>query len=133
MKALSVRQPWASLIAMGHKTLEVRSRHLRYRGPLLICASQSRSVSDHGQLAAERHGLDVRALPRGVALCVVNLVDSRPPQDGDERRACCPISADEICWVLDNPRRIEPFPVRGALMPFEVDLPAAALQQTETP
>lgn len=40
MKALSVKQPWASLIDDGTKTIETRKWSTRYRGDLLICASQ---------------------------------------------------------------------------------------------
>ena len=38
MKALTIRQPWASLIAAGVKTIETRSWSTRYRGPLAIHA-----------------------------------------------------------------------------------------------
>lgn len=40
IKALSLWQPWASLIAVGAKTYETRSWKADYRGPLLICASK---------------------------------------------------------------------------------------------
>jgi hypothetical protein len=40
MKALSVRQPWAGLIVAGLKDIENRTWTTRYRGPLLIHASQ---------------------------------------------------------------------------------------------
>jgi len=39
MKALTVRQPWAQAIAEGLKTVEVRSRPIRYRGLLAIHAT----------------------------------------------------------------------------------------------
>lgn len=38
MKALTLRQPWASLVALGVKTIETRSWSTRYRGRLLIHA-----------------------------------------------------------------------------------------------
>jgi hypothetical protein len=38
--ALSIRQPWASLIVAGLKPVENRSWRVRYRGPLLIHAGQ---------------------------------------------------------------------------------------------
>lgn len=38
--ALSVRQPWAALIAAGVKTVEVRTWPTRRRGPVLIHASK---------------------------------------------------------------------------------------------
>jgi hypothetical protein len=40
VKALSIRQPWAELIAKGCKSIEVRSWTTNYRGPLLICEAQ---------------------------------------------------------------------------------------------
>jgi hypothetical protein len=40
MKILSIRQPWASLIATGAKDVENRTWPTRYRGPVLIHASQ---------------------------------------------------------------------------------------------
>lgn len=38
--ALSVRQPWAALLAAGAKTLEIRSWLTHYRGPVLIHAAK---------------------------------------------------------------------------------------------
>jgi hypothetical protein len=42
MKALSLWQPWASLIAVEAKKYETRSWETSYRGPLLICAAKRR-------------------------------------------------------------------------------------------
>lgn len=46
MKALSIWEPWASLIACGTKRIETRSWSTEYRGPLLICAAQARNDID---------------------------------------------------------------------------------------
>ena len=40
MRALTIRQPWASLIAAGVKTIETRSWSTKYRGPLAIHAGK---------------------------------------------------------------------------------------------
>lgn len=40
MKALSLHQPWASLVALGVKTIETRSWSTSYRGPLAIHAAK---------------------------------------------------------------------------------------------
>jgi hypothetical protein len=40
MKALTIRQPWASLVATGVKTIETRSWSTKYRGPLAIHAGK---------------------------------------------------------------------------------------------
>jgi hypothetical protein len=42
MKALTLHQPWASLIAEGVKTIETRSWSTKYRGPLAIHAAARR-------------------------------------------------------------------------------------------
>lgn len=42
MKALTVRQPWATLIAIGAKTIETRSWSTMYRGELAIHAAVHR-------------------------------------------------------------------------------------------
>jgi len=39
MKVISILQPWASLVALGHKRIETRSWSTKYRGELLIHAS----------------------------------------------------------------------------------------------
>lgn len=41
MKAISILQPWASLVVHGHKRIETRSWNTKYRGELLIHASKS--------------------------------------------------------------------------------------------
>lgn len=55
MKALTLHQPWASLVAVGAKTIETRSWPTKHRGPLAIHAGKdprpSRSMA--GQLASE--------------------------------------------------------------------------------
>jgi hypothetical protein len=43
LKVLSLLQPWASLVVLGHKTIETRSWTTAYRGPLLIHAGMRTS------------------------------------------------------------------------------------------
>lgn len=40
MKALSIKQPWASLVATGIKNIECRTWKTNYRGEILICSSK---------------------------------------------------------------------------------------------
>jgi hypothetical protein len=40
MKALSLTQPWATLVSIGAKRIETRSWHTTYRGPLAIHAAK---------------------------------------------------------------------------------------------
>lgn len=41
MKAITITQPWATLIAQGHKRIETRSWSTTYRGPLAIHAGKN--------------------------------------------------------------------------------------------
>ena len=111
IKALSVRQPWARLIAAGIKTLEVRSRHTHYRGELLICSSLSAPAHAQG--------------PRGMALATVRLVNCRPFTPADVGAACVNYAPDLFVWKLTDAHPLpRPFPVKGSLNFFEVFLPA---------
>lgn len=44
VKAITLHQPWASLIAVGVKTIETRGRRTSYRGRIVIHAGQARPV-----------------------------------------------------------------------------------------
>lgn len=70
MRALSLWQPWASLICDGRKTIETRNWEMLYRGPLAIHAAM-RVEKD----ACEDFGYDWRTIPRGAVLCIVNVTD----------------------------------------------------------
>lgn len=105
MKALSVQQPWAELIARGEKTIEVRDKNTRHRGPLLIVSCKSPKV-----------------WTTGCAISVVDLVDVRPMVKADEGAASCKRQADRKAWVLENARRVKPVPVTGKQGVYDVDL-----------
>jgi len=47
MKAISIRQPWASLILVAGKDIENRTWSTRYRGPVLIHASKGMTCAEH--------------------------------------------------------------------------------------
>jgi hypothetical protein len=93
MRALSVKQPWASEIASGEKTEEYRTWAIK-PGPLVIAASKSPRVG---------------RLPTGVALCVVDVV-------------ACDGEPGDYTWELANVRPIAvPFAVRGSAAIYHVD------------
>lgn len=101
MKALTLWQPWAQLVALEEKQIETRSWSTEYRGDLAIQAAKSLppnwlGASRHteefrDELAdvlnvrrdrddrAGRHVDDaVREMPRSCVLCVVNLIAVQP-------------------------------------------------------
>lgn len=40
----------------------------------------------------------------------------------DEKAACCEVYSGAWSWVLENIRLVKPFPVKGRLGLYEVDL-----------
>lgn len=50
--ALSIRQPWATLIAHGFKDVENRTWSTDYRGPILIHAGKSNKKDERGDAIA---------------------------------------------------------------------------------
>lgn len=116
IRALSLHQPWATLIASGKKTVETRRWHTSYRGPLLICAAKRPAVRGH---------------LTGVALCIARLVECRKMTPADEQSACIAIYPGAWAWILEDVRRVEPFAVSGRQRLFDVDLAAPGLQFTD--
>jgi hypothetical protein len=105
MKALSIQQPWANMIASGDKSIETRTWKTNHRGPLLIVSSKTPDIA-----------------PAGYAIAVAELVDCRPMSVLDEPAARCRKYDGAFAWVLDNVHRIEPFPVRGQPGLFDVEM-----------
>lgn len=105
MKSLSIKQPWASLIADGKKTIEVRTWKTNYRGDFLIVSSAT----------PKNQGI------AGHAIAIATLSDCRPaiPYD-DDAKACCDVYENDFAWILTNIRKITPFPVKGKLNFYEV-------------
>lgn len=100
MRALSVHQPYASLIAEGLKTIEGRGKRTSYRGPVLICATREPRQ---------------KRLPTGVAICVVDLVDCVEYKPKHVQGSWTyPGYANQGCaWILEMPRLITPFEFKG--------------------
>lgn len=78
MKAITLHQPWASLIAWGEKQYETRSWDTQYRGLLAIHAGKM-PVTDAVLATIDRNYMD-RAMqahfaefPLGAVLCIVDL------------------------------------------------------------
>ncbi|HDR1906682.1 TPA: ASCH domain-containing protein [Pasteurella multocida] len=120
MRALSIKQPWAYLIASEQKTIEVRSWSTDYRGPLLICASSA----EQNAWVLNKQEKAYTLLPSGVMMCVCDLVDVRLMTEEDREMAWAS-DDDKIeglyAWVLSNPKTVMFNKVIGKLRLFDVD------------
>lgn len=137
MKALSLTQPWATLIAIGAKRIETRSWSTRYRGTIAIQAASRMPASavalcyeDPFVRVLTAAGYDrVDQLPRGAIIAIVGIdeVFSTNTIDAEQRlpralyhlpheREFGDYSDDRFGWVLRDVERLrEPIPCKGAL------------------
>ena len=135
MKSLSLLQPWASLVVMGHKTVETRSWSTPYRGQLLIHASLGKSGSEFClQQPFKKFIPNFNALPFGAIIGEVTLtkilpVDQFFKSHADmnkltlEEKAFGDYSAGRFGWLLENAFAYEhPIFCRGHLKLWEVNL-----------
>jgi hypothetical protein len=97
MKCITVREPWAELIASGSKTVENRTWRTHYRGPLLIHAAK----------------------PTGAIVATANLIDCVPLDDAKH----LDFAEGPWCWLLADIRRIAPIPCKGRQRLFDVPWP----------
>lgn len=128
MKALSLWQPWATLLCAGIKIYETRSWQTRYRGPIALHAARLpveralRETPPEKVLAMRRALAPVSfsQLPTGCILGVAELAGCLPVDEafaaalpGDERYFG-DFSPGRFAWVLQNVQMLpQPIPARG--------------------
>lgn len=126
MKTLSVHQPWAELIALGLKSVELRSWETRYRGPLLICSTRraddpDKWVQESVRQRCQEQGILLRGLPQGVAVCVVMLEAVAVATPVDMLHSCSMPTGFLWAWRLGKEvQRVQQRPVYGRLGIYEV-------------
>lgn len=158
IRGLSLLQPWASLMALGEKGVETRSRRTSYRGFVAIAAS-ARWRSEQGALpnaelavydddfvwAWQKHGVRKMAdLPLGCIVAIGPLTNCVPtdsfdftaPYCGERERAFGNYSPGRFAWTFDYMLALEdPIPVKGSLglyrLPDDVSGRLCALLQNK--
>lgn len=151
MKALSLWQPWASLVAWGEKTIETRPWSTNERGWIAIHATKAfpdEAIADcHREpfaSALKAHGIRQPAdLPRGVIIAVAHLhrvgkivhrsdgavvVTGHDLPTTGNALAFGNYAPGRYGWVFTNVRMLpEPIPARGLQMLWEVPADVAAM------
>lgn len=129
IRAITLTQPWASLIPLGAKHVETRSWKTSYRGQLLIhagstmpCPRGQRMELGEWSIERDTSGLLLRGpiswpyrLPQGAIVAIAQLTDCRlteyltPDPYGD-------YTPGRYGWSLGDVRRIpDPVSVKGSL------------------
>ncbi len=128
MKALTLWQPWATLIAVRLKSIETRSWDTRYRGPLAIHSAARKFRGSEGEQWLMKQsdeifdaiedacgGITDDRFPPGVVICTCSLVDtvqfphpSAPPDPYGY------FTAGRFGWRLENITPLEvPIAAKG--------------------
>lgn len=125
MKAVTICQPYAHLVALGEKPIENRTWPTHYRGEIAIHAGKSRDwldEEDEKRYPELAFGA-VIAVAQLVACLSLRVTSPWPAPFAhlmDHEHANGP-----WCWVLADIVRIEPVPCRGAQglwsLPADVD------------
>jgi hypothetical protein len=147
LKALTIKQPWASLIALGEKKIETRSWKTNYRGPILIHAGKQVNNwichQDPYLKVLNKHNIILSSdLPKGELIAKSNLVDCvkmvRLELD-DEGKDMISIlengkvvldnelkfgdySTGRYAWILEDIKQIKPISVKGQLSLWNYNL-----------
>ncbi|MFA0823465.1 MAG: ASCH domain-containing protein [Methanomethylovorans sp.] len=126
MRVLAVRQPWASLIAEGLKSIEIRSRHTRIREDIAIYASRTKESVDedtyvynvlYKDLGINWRDLPKRPLPHGKILAVASLSgctsfskhEFLSTKHQHWNPGWCYQEGKTYGWILKNVRKVAPF------------------------
>ena len=132
MKALTIYQPWASLLVPGEKQFETRSWRTAHRGLLAIHAGRKLTEDmrnlcglDPFYASLKRHGIEKPGqLPVGALVGFVFLGDCVSTEEievGGTEEAFGDFRPGRWAWTCGNPvRLVEPIKYQGKLGLFDV-------------
>ena len=149
-KAISLTQPWASLMAIGAKKNETRSWYTNYRGWLAIHASKGfpadcRALCAQEPFAAALASAGYKSsmdLPRGSVVAVVRVLDcvrveeyvrSIAPDDRlqflSQEERFGDYSRGRYAYITADARRLkQPIPLIGSLSIWQMPKPLTAAE-----
>lgn len=130
LKAITIHQPWASLIAMGIKRIENRTWATKHRGPIAIHAGKSKKLYGLCQVKGDFYPLESLEIPYskarplsmepfGAIIAVGVIADCFHIRD---RVNTDPWATGPYCWVLESMVQLEsPIPYSGQQLLWELN------------
>ncbi|NEU77349.1 ASCH domain-containing protein [Hassallia byssoidea VB512170] len=132
--AISLWQPWASLIPLGLKHYETRTKKTNYRGKLLICSTATHTAKQYQQYFKICEELQLPPwektnFPCGCAIAILDLVDCIEmtaefiAQQSATQILCGDWRRRRYVWKLENIQPLtESFAVKGKQGLFNISL-----------
>jgi predicted transcriptional regulator len=133
LKCLSVSQPFADLIILGKKTIELRKWNTNYRGELLIHAPLKIRKEDAKRLKIDKKFV-IGAIVGKVEIYDVKKYDSPKQLKLDQKFHFASRNFQEKTYgfLLKNAKSLRiPIPYKGQLGLFEVELPKTKIKNRE--
>ena len=133
MKCLSVSQPFAELIILGKKTIELRKWNTNYRGELLIHAPLKIRKEDAKRLKIDKKFV-TGAIVGKVEIYDVKKYDSQKQVKSDQKFHFASKNFHDRTYgfLLKNAKAFRvPIPYKGQLGLFEVKLPKTKIKNKE--
>jgi len=131
MKAITLHQPWATLVAIGSKQFETRSWKTPYRGLIAIHASKNRGHLKW--LKGSLLGSYLRKageLPLGCVVAIARLTTIYTTESALDRYIISPLerelgdySPGRFAWRLDDIKPVVSVAAKGALGIWEWEQP----------
>lgn len=124
MRVLSLREPWASLVAQGQKRVETRSWRTPYRGELFIHAGLRKIDVASPEIQLLLTFLTDATPQYGLILCRCVLTGCVPMDDAflasirqnPREHACGVYAPGRYAWLLEDIRPLDrPIPAKGRL------------------
>lgn len=109
-RALSIRQPWASMIVLGYKPVENRTWKTNYRGDLLIHAAQAFDQDGYDWISEHLPHIPIIGMkfPRGGIIGSARVVDCVTSYDS-------PWFSGPVGILLADPYELPFLPFKGRL------------------
>lgn len=134
MKALSLWEPWGTLVKIGAKEYETRHWSTKYRGPVLIhTAKHDRDLKaaltqrPYRSVLFEAGYTKLEHFHLGCALGIVDLVDIQPTEEvrgmiSQQEKSFGNYADRRFAWRLENIRAFDkPIPMKGMQGLFDVE------------
>lgn len=122
MKVLTLKEPWASLIAYGHKRIETRSWKVNYRGTILVHAgsgsatpSRISEVSKLVTIPRPMHGNIIAKVEIVDCVEITEEYANQVRQVDPVSYSCGDFTPGRYAWILRNPQIVNPIPIPGKL------------------
>jgi len=127
MKAITLHQPWATLIALKEKGIETRTWKTDYRGPLAIHAGKKIDTEacaiPEVRNSLQKHGFVPEELPTGCIVATTSLYDCVQMVNGTDipgyripskEYSFGHFATGRYAWILVYTKKLDkPIPARG--------------------